>query len=133
MVVVKPAGLATTALVANQVSLTVSFIEQYHKPKGCKNSSPIQTSVSYSTGSLTTSGTSVFIPIIATITAVYLMRNGESKGVTFTEVFEVAMQGQDALASSVTIESLGRINNTSNSCCGTTNLIVDDSITVAIA
>lgn len=130
---IKPAGLSTTALVANQLSLTVSYSERFRKPRCCKGGKPVQTAVTYSTGQAVLSGGSVFVPVIATLTAVYILRNGATSVKTFTEVFDLSFQGQTDVPASVSVEKSGTNSSTTTDCCGNTLLIVDDSIIVALA
>lgn len=133
MVTVKPAGLSGTTLTANQVSLTVSFLEQFRPPRRCRNMTPIQITVSYSTGSPVIGGAAEFVPVVAIVTAVYLMCDGTTKLKTFAEQFDISFQGQDLISSSVVINSLGRTSKATTSCCGITNLTLDDSITITVS
>jgi len=135
MVTVKPASPvgALSALTADQVALTVSYKEQYRRPKKCRKSTPIQTAVNYTTGELKLSGNSIFVPLIATVTAVYLHCNGCTTSKTYTETFDIAFQGQDITSTTATITRYGTISDVSTSDCGVTTLLVDDSIVVAIS
>ena len=134
MVTIKPAGLATTTLVANQLSLTASYLEKYKKPCCCKGNAPVQVSVTYTNGKVTLSSSSVVVvPVIANITVVHILNNGTTKVTHFAEVFDITFQGQTALPSSVTITSLGYQYNTyTGSCSGITQLTIDDSITIQL-
>lgn len=132
MVIVRPAGVNSSATTENQVNLTVSYIEQYKKPRNCKSNVPIQTSVTYSTGNLFLAGTSLFVPIIATITSVYLTKNGGTTMRTFAETFDIAFQGQDSLTANINIDSLGRASKTNISPCGVVTLFVDDSLIISL-
>ena len=126
---VSPAALATTALVANQLSVTATYRETLCRPV-CQcvlptNSLPV--TITYSYGSPVLSGTTVFVPITANIA----VNTGGCKPETFTETFDVSFQGQTALptaANPVTITSVGRISHAKGRC-----LVINDSLTIALA
>lgn len=132
MVTVKPAGLSS-AQTANQVSLTVSYLEKYRRPNRCKTSTPIQVTITYSTGETKYSGKSLFVPVIATITAVHTRLDGTTTMKTFAETFDVAFQGEDISTNTATITTLGKTSSTSTVSCGLISLAVSDSVLISVA
>lgn len=131
MVFLSPAGLAT-APVANQLPLTAHYIEKFC---ACNGSSIINTpkaSVTYTVGTPTLKGTTLFIPILAVITIVNHCGCGCSvRPGSFTENFEVTFQGYSALPSSVTVNSLGTLEG--NTCrCGKCYFDIYDSINIVV-
>lgn len=133
MIDIKPSGSATSAQTANQLGLTVSFLERYRKPRRCSKSKPIQTTVTYSVGDLSLNGTTLFVPVIATVTAVYLLQSGGTASKTFVETFTISFQNQDALTSGATVTKYGTVTDISTSSYGVTTLLIDDSIIIAVA
>ena len=78
--------------------------------------------------------TTVFIPIVATVTIVTPGCGCKATTQLFTEKFVAAFQGQTALPTSVTIATLGRTQSLSNVCCGKANSVtINDSLTITIA
>lgn len=128
LVGLSPAGLATTALTANQLSVTATYKEKLCKSV-CRcafaiNNLPI--TITYSYGTPVLSGTTVFVPITANI----VVNDGSCKPPQFTETFDVSFQGQTGLptsANSVTITSVGRISHAKGNC-----LTISDSLTIAL-
>lgn len=127
MITVTNAGLATTALVANQVSLNVAIREKvcrYAYASKCAKCN-ISTNVTYTTGTPVLDNTTVFVPVTAVVNVV---KGSCSVPVVFSETFIVAFQGQTALPASVAVTRLGSCKNPDR--CGIIN--VNDSITVAL-
>lgn len=117
MVFLAPSGLATTP-VANQLALQVHFREKLCK---CLNNQGIlsspSASVAYTTGTPVLNGTTLFIPVLATITMVNNCRCGcPSHPDIFTENFIISFQGYTALPTSVAINTLGRIEGQVANC-----------------
>lgn len=129
LVGLSPAGLATTALTANQLSVTATYKEKLCKSV-CRcalavNSLPV--TITYSYGTPVLSGTTVFVPITATI----VVNDGSCKPPQFIETFDVSFQGQTGLPTSanpVTITSVGRISHVKGNC-----VTISDSLTIALA
>lgn len=133
MVEISQAGTSATTSTANELIVTVSYKERYKRPKHCKRLDPVQVGTSYSIGEMEMAGNVLYVPVIATITAVYLLCNGESTGKTFTETFTLSFQGQSTLTSGVSVVSYGKTYDAVASCCGTTTLLVNDSIAVTVS
>lgn len=134
MVRISPVGLATTTLVANQVSLLANYREKLCRPFCITSSVQPFASVEYSTGTPILNGTTVFVPVTARITVVTQSNCGcTAKTQLFTEQFYVAFQGQTALPTAVTITSVGRVQNGANVTCGKAYAYsINDSLTIAI-
>lgn len=133
MVILSPVGLAA-APVANQLSVLATFKEKLCRPFCILSSQQPQATVSYVTGTPRLVGTTVFVPITASITIVTQGCECKAEPQLYTESFYVAFQGQTAVPSSVTLTSVGRI--TGGACvkrgCSHTYKI-DDSITITIS
>lgn len=128
---ISPVGLATTALTADQLSAMITFREKLCKSvcsvMGAASNIPV--TVQYTSGTPILSGSTVFVPITATINVPQFNACGcNNNGQPITEHFDVAFQGQTALPATVTIESVGRIVHAQGNC-----MLINDSITVAIA
>ena len=131
MVTISPVGLATAALVANQVSLLATYKEKLCN-SGCPQAVKPQYSISYTYGTPVLNETTVFVPVTAIITIVTSDCCGCGKTRIFNERFTAAFQGQTAVPASVTITSVGRqTNDFENRCSGT--YTINDSLTISIA
>ena len=131
MVTISPVGLAAAA-VANQVSLLATFKEKLCKAICVDSNLQPQVSIVYTNGTAVLNGTTVFIPITATITIVTPGCGCKATTQLFTEKFTAAFQGRTALPTSVTITSLGRVQNLSCVNCGKAHSItIEDSLTIA--
>lgn len=126
-----PVGLATTALTANQLSAMVTFREKLCKSvcsvMGAASNIPI--TIQYTAGTPILSGSTVFVPITATISIPQFNGCGCNNDVQpITEHFDVAFQGQTALPTTApSINSVGRVVRAQGNC-----LLINDSITVSI-
>lgn len=124
-------GLAA-APVANQLSVLVTYREKLCRPFCIDSSIQPLATVVYTTGQAVLDGTTVFIPITARITVVTGC-GCNAKTQLFTEQFYVAFVGQTALPSSVTLTSVGRLQNGSCVKCGKAFAYsINDSLTVTI-
>lgn len=133
MYAISPVGLATTALVANQVSLLATFKEKLCRPFCVVSTVQPQVSVVYTNGQPVLNGTTVFVPVTATITVVTQGCGCRANTQLYTENFTVAFQGQTALPTAVTITSVGRTQGGSCVKCGKAfAYTINDSLTVAI-
>lgn len=133
MITVSPMGLSTTALVANQVSLLVNIKEKLCRPYCINSSLQPQATVTYTYDTPVLNGTTVFVPIIAVVTIVTPGNKCSATTQLFTEKFYAAFQGQNALPSAVTIESLGHVSRGSNiTCYKASQYEYTDSLTVAL-
>ena len=131
MLRLSPVGLAA-APVANQLSVLATFREKLCCPFCIDSSIQPLATVEYSTGTPLLNGTTVFVPITARIS---IITGGGCNSETqlFTEQFYVAFQGQTAVPTSVSINSVGRIQNGSCVKCGYAYAYsVNDSLTITI-
>lgn len=131
MIYLSPVGLAT-APVANQLSIQAHIRERVCV---CNSQSLInspQVSINYTTGTPTLNGTTLFIPILAVITVVNNCGCGcNITPITFTENFIVSFQGYTSIPTSVTVNSLGKIEGSSVQ-CGKCYYDIYDSLTVVV-
>lgn len=133
MLRLSPVGLAA-APVANQVSLLATFREKLCRPFCIDSSLQPTATVAYTSGTPILKGTTVFVPVTATLTVVTPGCGGNAKTQIFTEQFYAAFQGRTALPTSVTIASVGRVQGGSCVKCGHAYAYsVNDSLTVTIA
>lgn len=133
-VIISPAAIATTAVVANQVSVTAQFTEKLCNSVCVNASVQPQYTISYSYGTPTLSGTTVFVPVTAIITLVTPSCCNCGRTRIFNENFTVAFQGQTAIPTAVTITSLGREGTPSSvQCCKASTYTITDSLTILIA
>lgn len=131
MLRLSPVGLAT-APVANQVSLLATYREKLCHPFCIDSSVQPLATLEYTTGTPILNGTTVFVPITARLTVV-TGSGCNAKTQLFTEQFYVAFQGHTTTPTSVTITSLGRLQNGSCVKCGCAYAYsINDSITVTI-
>ena len=108
-VIVSPVGLAA-APVANVANIMATYKEKLCRPYCIDSTIQPQVSVVYTTGTPRLNGTTVFVPVRATITIVTQMNKCGCNAHTqlFTEDFVVAFQGRTALPTSVTLANVGR-------------------------
>jgi ABC-type transport system involved in Fe-S cluster assembly fused permease/ATPase subunit len=133
MINISPVGLAAAA-VANQLPILVTIKEKLCRAICVDSTSKPQVSVVYTNNAATLVGTTVFVPVTATITIVTPGCGGKATTQLFTEKFIAAFQGQTALPTSVTIAKIGNIELLSNVCCGkASSITINDSLTITIA
>lgn len=89
--------------------------------------SNIPVTIQYAYGTPVLSGTTVFVPITATINIPKFNGCGCSQGQTITEHFDVSFQGQTGVPTQVEIVSVGRVAHAQGNC-----MLINDSITVTI-
>lgn len=131
MVRLSPVGLAA-APVANQVSLLATYKEKLCCPFCIDSSVQPLATLDYTTGTPVLNGATVFVPVTARITVV-TGSGCKAKTQLFTEQFYVAFQGQTGLPTSVTVNSVGRIQGGSCVKCGCAYAYsINDSLTVTI-
>ena len=131
MVRLSPVGLAA-APVANQVSLLATYKEKLCCPFCIDSSVQPLATLDYTTGTPVLNGTTIFVPVTARITVV-TGSGCKAKTQLFTEQFYVAFQGQTGLPTSVTVNSVGRIQGGSCVKCGCAYAYsINDSLTVTI-
>ena len=134
-VIVSPVGLAA-APVANVANIMATYKEKLCRPYCTDSTIQPQVSVVYTTGTPRLNGTTVFVPVRATITIVTQDNRCGCNAHTqlFTENFVVAFQGQTALPTSVTLANVGRDAFGSNVTCGRDySYTINDSITITLA
>lgn len=134
-VIVSPVGLAA-APVANVANIMATYKEKLCRPYCIDSTIQPQVSVVYTTGTPRLDGTTVFVPVRATITIVTQDNRCGCNAHTqlFTENFVVALQGQTALPTSVTLANVGRDAFGSNVTCGRAySYTINDSITITLA
>lgn len=130
---ISPVGLAA-APVANQLSALATYKEKLRKPYCSNNNMAVQTGITYTADTPTLVGTTVFVPITASVSILSPGCCNSQNPQGYTETFEAAFQGQTDLPTAVTITSVGR---TSAPACidrfGRVNgYVIYDSITIAI-
>ena len=131
-VYVSPVGLSG-APVANQLSVMVTFKEKLCEPFCANSSNQPNATVTYSAGTATLNGTTVFVPITASIQLLTPSKCCKAIPQMFTQKFLVAFQGRTTLPTSVTIESVGTEQSVACVKQGkATSYVINDSITVTI-
>lgn len=133
MVTLSPVGLAA-APVANQVSLLATFKEKLCRCVCSTSSNQPQATVTYKNETPVLDGTTVFVPIVATITIVTPGCGCNATTQVINERFVVAFQGSATLPASVTITSLGMTQGLIKIVCGKSNCYaINSSLTVSIS
>lgn len=132
MVTLSPVGLAS-APVANSVSLLATFKEKLCRVVCSTSTNQPQATVSFKNEAPTLNGTTVFVPIVATITIVTPGCGCRATTQVINERFMVAFQGRTSLPASVTINTLGMQQGLFKVVCGKSNCyVINQSITVSI-
>lgn len=132
MVKISPVGLAAAA-VANQLPILATFKEKLCRTICTDSTLQPQVSIVYTNETAQLVDTTVFVPIVATVTIVTPGCGCKATTQLFTEKFVAAFQGQTALPTSVTIATLGRTQSLSNVCCGkASSVTINDSLTITI-
>lgn len=129
MVTLSPVGLAT-APVANQVSLLATFKEKLCRCVCATSSNQPFATVSFRSETPILNGTTVFVPVIASIS---ILTPGCTTPQIITERFMVAFQGRTAIPASVTINQVGMTQGLIKVVCGKSNCYaINSSLTVSI-
>lgn len=132
MIRLSPVGLAA-APVANQLSALITFREKLCQPFCIDSSIQPLATVEYSTGTPVLNGTTVFVPVTARLTVITQGCGCNAKTQLFTEQFYVAFQGQTAVPTAVTIQSVGRLQGGACISCGRAYAYsVNDSVIITI-
>lgn len=127
-----PVGL-TTAQVPNRVSLLAIFKERLCRRVCANSTNQPESFVTYQHGTPILNGTTVFVPIIATVTIVTPGCGCAATTQVITERFMAALQEQSTLPTSIVISTEGQTNELANVSCGSSNcLAVYSSLTVTI-
>lgn len=131
-VYLSPVGLST-AQVPNRVSLLATYKERLCR-RVCENSTnQPEAFVTYQHGSPVLKGTTVFVPITATVTIVTPGCGCAATTQVIVEQFEAAFQEQSTLPTSIVIATEGQVNKLANVQCGSSNcLAIYSSLTVTI-
>lgn len=134
MVTLSPVGLAT-APVANQVGILATFKEKLCRCVCAASTDQPFAIVSYRNEAPVLNGTTVFVPVIATVTITTPNAcKCQAETQVVNERFVVAFQGRTALPSSVTISQLGMTQGLIKIVCGKSNCYaVNSSIAVTIS
>lgn len=132
-VYISPVGLAT-APVANSLSLMPTYKEKLCRSVCATSTDQPTATISYRYDAPVLQGTTVFIPIVATITLVTpnaCRCTAETQ--VITERFTVAFFGQTALPTAVTITQEGLTQGLYKVVCGKScNYAINDGLTIAI-
>lgn len=131
-VYLSPVGLSD-AQVPNRVSLTAIYKERLCR-RVCENSTnQPEAFVTYQHGSAVLNGTTVFVPITATVTIVTPGCGCAATTQVITEQFEATFQEQSSLPTDIAISTEGQVNKLANVQCGSSNcLAIYNSLTVTI-
>lgn len=132
MVLLSPAGLAA-APVANSLALLATFKEKLCRTVCATSVNQPEAFVSYRNETPVLNGTTVFVPIVATVTIITPGCGCRAVPQVINERFVVAFQGQTALPTAVTISREGQTQGLIKVVCGKSgNYAVNDSIVVTI-
>lgn len=132
MVFLSPVGLAA-APVANSVGILATYKEKLCRCVCATSSNQPRAVVTYRNELPVLNGTTVFVPVVATVTITTPGCGCEATTQVVTERFMVAFQGQTALPTAVTITQNGEVQGLIKVVCGKSNCYaVSDSLTVAI-
>lgn len=133
MVTLSPVGLAA-APVANQVSLLATFKEKLCRCVCSTSSNQPNATVVYRNEQPILNGTTVFVPVVATITIITPGCGCSAETQVITERFMVAFQGITTLPASVTITPVGLTQGLIKIVCGKSNCYaINSSLTVSIS
>ncbi len=127
-----PVG-ASVAPAANQLRLLAVFKEKLCRAYCVDSTVQPQTTVTYKNGTPRLVGTTIYIPITATISVVVPTGCCNASTQVFTETFVVAFQGYSGLPTTLTVTNLGRDIQPSCVKCGCAHgVTVNDSLLITI-
>lgn len=127
-----PVG-ANVAPAANQLRLLAVMKEKLCNSYCVDSTIQPQTTVTYKNGTPRLVGTTIFIPITATISVIVPSGCCNANPKLFTETFVVAFQGFSSLPTSITVTNLGRDIQPSCVRCGCAQgVTVNDSLLITI-
>lgn len=133
MVTLSPVGLAS-APVANSVSLLAVFKEKLCRRVCSASASQPQATVAYRTETPVLNGSTVFAPVVATVTIVTPGCGCTAETQVITERFTVAFQGRSAVPTSVTVTPVGTTQGLYKVVCGRSNrFVVNSSLVISIS
>ena len=134
MVIISPVGSAATTITANQLNCLATFKEKLCKSFCINSTVQPQATISYTKETAILVGSTVFVPIIATITITIPGCGCKAQTQIFTEKFVAAFQGRTALPTSVTITSVGTQKGGSCIKCGKAHgYTINDSLQITLA
>ena len=133
MVTLSPVGLAT-APVANQATFLATFKEKLCHYVCANSTNQLFATITYRNETPVLNGTTVFVPIVATITITTPNAyKCQAETQVINERFMAVFQGRTALPASVTIEQLGMTQNLIKVVCGKSNCYaINSSLAVTI-
>lgn len=132
-VVLSPVGLSA-APVENQLNAVATYKEKLSTPFPANMGITPQVNVSYTHGVSQLIGSTVFVPIVATISVLTPSGCCKTTPQVYTERFVAAFQGRSAEPTSVTITTVGTMQVNSAIChCKVHGITLNDSIVVTIA
>lgn len=131
-VYLSPIGLSA-AQVPNRVSLLAIYKERLCRRVCESATNQPEAFVTYKTGTPIFNGTTVFVPVIATVTIVTPGSGCEAKTQVIVEKFMAAFQEQTGLPTNVVLSVEGQTQELANVSCGSSNcLAIYSSLTVTI-
>lgn len=132
MVHISPVGLAA-APVANRLSFLAVYKERLCHSVCSTSSTQPQAFVSYKNETPILNGTTVFVPVVATVTIVTPACGCKAEPQVITERFMIAFQDQTALPTNVTITQEGQTQGLIKIICGRSSCYaINDSLAVTI-
>lgn len=132
MVTISPVGLSA-AQVVGRLSILATYKEKLCRAICTDSTLQPQVSIVYTSGTPRLNGTTIFVPITATITIVTPGCGCKATTQLFTEKFVAAFQGYTTLPTAVTINQLGRLQELSCINCGKAHSVtLYDSLNVII-
>lgn len=132
MVYLSPVGLATAAA-TNSVSLLATFKERLCRSICANSTQQPNATVEYTYETPVLNGSTVFVPVVATITITTPGCCCAATSQVIKERFMVAFQGQTAIPTAVTITSEGITQGLYKIVCGKSNsYAINSSIAVTI-
>ena len=131
-VFLSPVGLATAA-VANSLNVGATFKEKLCKCVCSTSTNQPVATVTYRYETPTLQGSTVFVPIVATVTIVTPGCGCSATTQTITERFTLQFFGQTALPTAVTITQEGMVQGLIKIVCGKSNCYaIHEGLTVTI-
>lgn len=132
MVHLSPVGLASAA-VANSLNILATFKEKLCRCVCATSTNLPRATVAYRYETPVLNGTTVFVPIVATVTIVTPGCGCQAETQVITERFVVAFFGQTALPTAVTITPEGETQGLIKIVCGKSNCYaVNSALTITI-
>lgn len=133
MITISPAGL-TAAPTANELALTAMISERFCNYSYCTDSTnQPQTTVNYTAGTARLEGTTLFIPITASVSVILPSCCNNALAKVYTERFVVTFQGVTAMPTAIAVNNLGQDVLPAYANCGVAHgLNIYNSLTVVI-